>query len=390
MLTRAQIEKLAEIIRKHASWAVWKFAGDKYVDPADLDRLKKEGLIPTDVQPSAIEHAFVLGRMESLLKEAEWKNFSWDQLLEATTSRHTELQQAQIAAAQFSASITLRGLFEDIQQGLYRDLARSTGKAVTEAVVKDRVAEEIKSGVEQRKNYIKVANGLIGSIKETKRNWHRVASTELHAAKEKGFVTEILSGEGIYRRADGPDSLVAVTPDPDACTDCNRLYLDPSTGYPKIFKLSELLANEGTNYARPWREHARPVVPPLHPHCFCRVRYVPPGWGWNDEGRFTVVDSDRYMGHLKANIDKSIDILKKAAPEDHELLNSAQKDLPTTQEIDAAQSPDEVLKMAEHIKKLRDLYNDDPDKYREAMQLYYYAHAKAVDLMDQETSDAAV
>jgi hypothetical protein len=387
ILTRDQIEKLAEIIRKHATWVVWRLLGDKYVFQKDIDKLTQEGTLPMGVQTPVIQHSFVLGRMESLLKEAEWKGFTWDQLVDAATAKHTDLQKLQIEATELSANVTLRGLFDDIQRGLYQEIAQATGQAVTEAVVKEKVAEEIKDGVESRKGYIKVANGLVDSLKETQRNWHRVAVTEMHSAKEKGVVSSILSGEGVYRRADGPESFVAVMCDPDACQDCRRLYLDPTTGHPKIFLLSELLSNEGTNYIRPWRQNARPVIPPLHPHCFCRLRYVPPGWGWNDKGRFTVVDSDRYSEHLQSKVDKSVGILSKADDGDHSLLRTSQQQIPSQEEIDSIQTRQEAVQLAESLDKIKELYADDPEEFKRIEGIQHNVYSKAVDFEGQEAPD---
>lgn len=384
ILTRDQIEKLSEIIRKHANWVTWRLLGDKFVSQADIDALQKEGILPMGVQTPMIKYSFVLGRLEALLKEGEWKGLTYDQLVEKATSRHTDLQKLQIEAAEMSANITLRGLFEDIQAGVFEDLAQATNRTVTEAVVQGKVAEEIKEGVTSRKNYIEVAHALSKTLKENERNWYRVASTEMHAAREKGVVSSILAGEDVYRRADGPESLVAVVPDPDACKDCLRLYLDPKTGQPKLFKLSDLMENEGTNYIRPWRQNARPVVPPLHPHCFCRLRYVPPGWGWNDEGRFTVVDPDKYGEHLRAKVKKSVEILQKA-DDPHSMLNDSLQHIPSEEEIRSIGTEEEAMKMAERLSKIKELHIDDVDKFYQIDDLQNRALVQAMSLAERAT-----
>lgn len=383
-LTREQIAKLAEIIRKHASWVSWRLLGNKFVTKADLKKLENDGLIPKDVKPSVIKQAFVLGKMESVLKESEWKELSWNQIKDVATEIQTPLQKMQIEASEMSMDVTLRGLFEDIQGGLFGELARATGAAVTVASVQEKVAGEIKAGTIASSNYIKVANGLVDSLKEPRRNWHRVAANELHAAREKGVVNSILEGEETYRRADGADSDVAIRPDYDACEDCKRLYLG-ADGKPKIFKLSELMANEGSNYIRPWRKNARPVVPPLHPHCFCRIRYIPPGWGWNDKGRFTVVDSDKYVQHLDAKVAKSVSILKGG--DDHSLLSEALQHIPTREEILAIQDPEEALALATKLRKLKDLHTDDAEQHQQINGLEHTAWAHVVHLGGAEGED---
>jgi len=298
-LTKEQIAKLAEVIRLHATWLTWKLLGNQFITEEDLQTLKKLGLLPMDVQVNTIRYSFVLGELESLLKEGQWKNLDFNSLVEAATARHTAVQELQIQAAEFSAYTQFRGLEDDIRRGLYEALASSTRSTLDEAFVKEKIKDAVKIGMEARKNYREVARELRSELQEKKRNWHRVASTEMHSARERGVVSAIITGTDVYRHAEGEDSNVAIVPDPDACSDCKRLYLDPKTGSPKIFKLSEVLSNEGSNYQRPWRRNAKAVVPPLHPHCFCRLRYVPPGWGWDSKGKFTLIDSEQSIASVK-------------------------------------------------------------------------------------------
>jgi len=289
VLSRAQIEKLAEIIRCHTTWLMWRMFGDQEITEKDLHDLKASGKLPMDVNASAIRYAYVLGKLQSLLKEAEFKKLTWKQLQEVATGRYTDVDKLQIKAAELSAQTEFRSLMDDIKNGLYQRLAQATHRTVTEGHVRSTISDKIKTGTDLNQTYRQVARELVEALKEPHRNWERLAATELHTAKQRGVMTAISQKEGIYADSDGIDSDVAIVHDADMCDDCRRIYYDPKTGNPKIFKLKELLENEGTNYQRPWRLHAKPVVPPLHPHCFGRLRYVPPGWGWNDMGRFTLL-----------------------------------------------------------------------------------------------------
>jgi predicted double-glycine peptidase len=125
----------------------------------------------------------------------------------------------------------------------------------------------------------------------------------MHSARQRGIAAAIIQKEDIYKYSDGIDSNVAVVHDYDMCDDCRRLYYDPKTGNPKIFKLKELLDNEGSNYRRPWRQNAKPVLPPAHPHCYGRLHYVPAGWGWDDQHEFTLLDpAEAYPEVVKGKI----------------------------------------------------------------------------------------
>ena len=290
VLSRAQIEKLAKIIEQHATWFAWRVHGKNAVSKADVDRLKASGLLPMDVSISSIRYAYVLGKLESLLKENEYKKLSWDDLVEIVEGKIFPADRLKIDAASLAATNHYRRLADDLRNNLYDQLSQATGRAIAEAEVRGKIKDVIQVGMEMQRSYLEVARDLVETLKETKRDWTRVAANELHAAHQRGAVAAILQGEDVYEDAEGEDSDVAVVHDEDMCDDCRRLYYDPKTGHPRIFKLRELLENEGTNYQRPWRRNARPVVPPLHPHCNGRIRYVPPGWGWNKEGRFTLLD----------------------------------------------------------------------------------------------------
>jgi hypothetical protein len=115
------------------------------------------------------------------------------------------------------------------------------------------------------------------------------------------------------------------------------------------------------------------------------LRYVPPGWGWNDKGRFTVVDRDKYSDHLNSSIDKSVEILKKS---DHSLLNESMQQIPTKEEVMAIEDPQEAMELAGRLEKLKELHSDDVDKYEEVTELWYTAIAVAAYLTHgQESAD---
>jgi hypothetical protein len=228
-----------------------------------------------------------------------------------------------------------------------------------------------------------VARELAEKTGEYKRNWHRVAVTELHAARQNGTVAAILNKIDVYAYADGEDSQVSVVPEATACADCRRLYLDKQ-GNPRIFKLSDLLSNSGTNYIRPWRHNAQAVVPPLHPNCYCRIRYVPGGWGWED-GKMVLQDPEKVVerarASVKSKIGKSIDILK-ANP--HQLLQeSKQVAMPSEQDIEETQTPEDVHKIMERIFELQKMHRTDYEVWKRLDDLELVAIRRAYDMEDQ-------
>jgi hypothetical protein len=290
ILTRAQVEKLSEIIEQHATWFAWRIYGKAAASQSQIDALKAKGLLPMDTTVQSVKYAYVLGKLEAVLKEGEYRNLTWAELQERARGHLSQIDHFQIEAAEMTTMTKFRGLTDDLKSGLFEGLAQATRKTITEAQVRGEIKDVIKTGVELSRSYQQVAMDLVERLRETNRNWTRVAATEMHSATQRGIVSAILQGEDIYEDADGENSLVAVVHDDDACDDCKSMYNDHDTGNPRIFRLKELLENEGTNYQRPWRQHAKPVVPPLHPHCYGRLTFVPPGWGWDHNGRFTMLD----------------------------------------------------------------------------------------------------
>jgi hypothetical protein len=294
IITKEKLDKLADIIRRHVGWFLWRLFGEDF-SSVDSSKVGVPGAA-ADKLPVSITHlSFILGEQEALLKESEWETYGWGDLDEAARKPLTELEQLQVKAAELSAYSAFRRLGEDIVNGLYDELAQTTGAVISESQVRGVIKDKIKVGVETNRAYFDVAKDLVGDLKEKKRNWYRVASTEMHKARQLGVANAIIGKKDIYRDSEGINSLVTIVPAPDACDDCKRLYLEAG-GNPRIFKITELLSNAGSNYQRPWRKNAKPVVPPLHPHCFCRIRYAPPGWGWNKEGRFTLLDPQVAFG----------------------------------------------------------------------------------------------
>lgn len=288
LFTTKQIEKLAETIRLHTNWFIWRTINYRLITPADLKELQDHKVLPTDISINSIQDTYTLGKLESLLKRNEWLNLGWDAAMEeAEQKTRTPIEDKQIEAIELHYASKIRGLAEDIRQGLYDELARQSGQQVTEAHVNDIIKETIKTGMADRDLRHMIARTLADRLSEIRREWMRVTINEIATAEQKGIANTIIQKEDVYRFSDGLDSDVAVAHGPNACADCLRMYTD--NGKPKIFKLRELIANEGSNYNRPWRKNAKPVVPPLHPHCGGTLMYVPKGWGFDKDNLFTYI-----------------------------------------------------------------------------------------------------
>lgn len=100
---------------------------------------------------------------------------------------------------------------------------------------------------------------------DSKTDWNRIVRSEIVNNMNQGFADAILEGKSPYSDKGG-ETLVFKRPAPNACPHCKKHYLERDGKTPRLFKLSELMAN-GTNYGKKTAEW-RPTLGVLHPHCY--------------------------------------------------------------------------------------------------------------------------
>ncbi len=293
---------LRDVIRIHTNWVLFSLFGREVLSNADYDELKNYKKLNLHEHVSFIEKSYLLGRFKSFLRSSEYKKISETELSdELKRSKFTPLEKLVIQQAQLTAAENVKGLMDDISKGVYDVLSEAIGDAVSEATVKQIIKEEVVSSLARGEGYKELAQKLATNLQDKySRDWERVAQTELHSAKTKGFAQAIINKIGVYSGSAGVDSRVSIVPNAKACGDCRAHYLD-GRGNPKIFKLRELLS-KGTN-ADPAVSHARgsnglhahwkTTLPPLHPRCFCQLVYIPDGFGWAN-GKLVVADDKQY------------------------------------------------------------------------------------------------
>lgn len=307
-LSKAQINRLIEAVKRHVNWLVYTLGGEASLTPEELEQLKKDKLLPTGFDVNLVGNSYVLGMLRMLLKKADYSKLTFEQLMEAVDRDMTPVEKLAVQHAMHSAGTHLKRLGQDIADGAYDAILSAANSTLTEASVRDLVKDEVAFALLKRKNYMAVATDLSHNLKtDWRRDWRRVAETELHRAKVQGQVQAIVSKVDVYAHAEGPESRVSVVPAPDRCVDCHHYYLD-SSGNPKIFTLSELIAagsngDEGVSHKRSGGKHVhwKTTLPPLHPRCGCNLVYIPPGYGWVD-GRLRLVDTAAYKASLKKSL----------------------------------------------------------------------------------------
>lgn len=120
---------------------------------------------------------------------------------------------------------------------------------------------------------------------DTKQDWDMVIRSELKNNQLEGMAESIVNGSSVYS-IDKEDTIVFKKPNPDACEHCKKHYLERDGITPKLFKLSELMAN-GTNIGRKVSEW-RPTLAILHPHCQCDLHVMPKNATFDENGNMVI------------------------------------------------------------------------------------------------------
>ena len=301
-----RIGDIRKALRLNVNWFTASVLGVDSLTDEEQEELKANDKLPKK-SLDLVERSFVLGRLKSILKRAEFGKISYEELVhEANSIKLSPIEELALQQAKLKAAAHIKRIADDIAADVYSELQKASKDTVSEATVRNIIKDEVQLAILNRKTHQELASSLASRLKtKYKKNWSLIAETELHAAKTQGIAQAILSGVDVYSGVGGPDARVSVIPKPTACEDCKGQYLDPN-GNPKIFNLGELIANgtnADSNHSKRQGIHIywKPVLPPLHPRCRCDLQYIPDGASWNN-GRLVLENQDLY----KQNISKAI------------------------------------------------------------------------------------
>lgn len=145
-----------------------------------------------------------------------------------------------------------------------------------------REGEQIYGLLKDPKNWGKyVGSALHGRVDNWRHRWSTIVKTELARASNWGAVDAILHNN---KEKDPKDILVfkAGPNDDRTCPHCRKFWFKEDGRTPKVYKLSELMAN-GSNIGRKAKDWLA-TVDPTHPHCRHLMVELRPGYGFDDKG----------------------------------------------------------------------------------------------------------
>lgn len=263
MLTKTQLKKIEEAIKKRFVVFTYEALGEEALSEDEIKELQKLGLLRANAR-HFVGDAYTLGRISKLIKHADLKDMSFNQVMETAKKLKptTGVERKAMDWASNHAGQYIRGIGDDIS----KEIGAATSRVALEAL-RD-VREGVSAAIVKRETTSQLRSTLFHAVKVKHKDWQRVASTEMHEAIQRGVHSEILE-------TGGKDQLVYKQPSPTACKHCKRLFLD-SSGAPKVFKLSELADNNFGKRAADWK----PVIGAVHPWCQCQLLIIPDGYNF--------------------------------------------------------------------------------------------------------------
>ncbi len=300
-VTPLQRRRITAAVRDgHLAFCAEMF-GPTSIEPEDYARLvaagkiRNEKLLPQDIALAAHSLGMMAGgALAQMRSEAEREHHArTNKLTPSEFWRQIRDDPKVITEAEREAVAILRDRIGQHVRGLSNKLDSITGQILTDVDDQLRrrrltkLQREIAHGVEERAAVQEVERRLRTSIKELRRDWMRAAHTEMHNTMEEAKAIVLA------HRSPDRDPRVFKRPRPDACKFCVMLFLRPDGKTPRVFKLSELLAN-GTNVGRragrptrsgKSRTEWKAVIGAVHPFCQCPLHVLPDGMGFNAKGQ---------------------------------------------------------------------------------------------------------
>ena len=277
LLTPLQRAKIGKLVRLRHSALLVELLGDNAVAPSVLKALKAAGLYRAP-KPNIIRRAFEYGResiVEPRVMAMKPKEFN----------AYLRAHRVELTPQDREAVTVLRRSFRHYMAANAQAYQAKLGAAIVKAdkQLTRRAAQVTLQGqameLERRKAVATIAKDLSTITMQQLGNVDIVTSTEANNAFQDGRAREILrnsAAEGVE------DPLVFKRPRIDCCPECATAYLEEDGKTPKVFRLSELMAN-GSNVGKSRADRVA-VLDSFHPWCSCVTHRLLSGFTFDAEG----------------------------------------------------------------------------------------------------------
>jgi len=278
VLTEEQLKEVLDIIEQYHNSYIYNNITTDLPDEV-IKQLKDRGLIdPLAEQDEIMKRGYELSRFKGLTEDLPDFIQTYEQLKSHLATNPVPMTDFERSAIDHLTSTSKKYVEKHTEwlKTAFDEIVRNENMAMRHDIITGEIKTAIARGFRKREGINSIVSDIRDLSDDIYRDFHRIAQTELQNAINVGQVDNIVS-RNKDKAAD--EIYVYKRPNPDACKYCNSAYLD-SHGDPKIFKLSDLLAN-GTNYGKKARDWM-PVHETMHPWCQCRLYQVQSGWGFKD------------------------------------------------------------------------------------------------------------
>lgn len=268
LFSEAEIKKILGNVDLMVAKMVAKVLGKDYLTKEDLNLLKRKGVDLIKLIPKFPSHyqAFLFGRVSAAVGTSATAQMSYSEftafLSKMGLFEPTSREMAFYKVAANKTYTHIKGFSERIKNDVRASVSaeelsylQAQEAAKADAVLK----KELLDGTFEKRSVKKITSNLANQMNDWNRDWGRIVETESQDIYNLGRAEIIMEED--------PDPLVYFDVFPGACRHCIRLYLKGGIGgEPKVFHLSELMAN-GTNYgvkSKDWKA----TIHPVHPFCF--------------------------------------------------------------------------------------------------------------------------
>lgn len=256
LLTPEQLEQLRQIIRD-ASTAVAISTTGMAVSDDELQRLVEAGYVDPKDLHNVVLDSFELGRIMAAVPKAQ--GWTFQQLkshleknpAELSPQERLAVDHLQARAGQFCVGLGTRA------EGDLTLAAADLDQELADAF-RLNIQNEAAQSIARRETVGRLTTRLRQMSGDWARDWGRIASTESQMAHQAGYT------EATAKRY-GTGARMAKIPEPTACPDCLRLYLDED-GKPRLETVEWWQSQGVANYGLK-RADWKPVLGAAHPWC---------------------------------------------------------------------------------------------------------------------------
>lgn len=256
------------ILKKYALLLKYLVLGPKSLTKSELRKLFKSGLIQRKHIKFTIGDAYLDAHFKNLRRPSP-----------------KSVREYTIKHLQNNAGHYIDKLFEK-QIG---ELSSIVNQQILSNVnqMRSTVRDELAEGVTQNQMLKDISRRIREKTQDYSKDWDRIVTTEIARAQNFGAMDAIIannpekSHDEIFVYKTGPH-------DSKTCASCKKFWFT-SGGAPKVYKLSELMAN-GTNIGKKARDWL-PTVDNTHPNERHFLMELPPSFGFKD-GKLSYVGKD--------------------------------------------------------------------------------------------------